>query len=216
MFENRRTAGLELAKHLKDYHGEDVVILAVPRGGALVASAIREKLGCQWDLIIPRKLGAPFNREIAIGAVTQDGTLLLDEEMIKYLNVSREYIEKEKKAQIEEIKRRMKLYMGDRDPVPIKGKRVILVDDGIATGFTIKAAIKSIQKAGATEIVIAVPVAPSDVVEDLLEVVDRVVCLESPYPFYAVGMFYEDFHETSDSEVIELFTEQTGRKEDRP
>lgn len=216
MFENRRTAGLELAKHLKDYYGEDVVILAVPRGGALVASAIREKLGCQWDLIIPRKLGAPFNREIAIGAVTQDGTLLLDEEMIKYLNVSREYIEKEKKAQIEEIKRRMKLYMGDREPVPIKGKRVILVDDGIATGFTIKAAIKSIQKAGATEIVIAVPVAPSDVVEDLLEVVDRVVCLESPYPFYAVGMFYEDFHETSDSEVIELFTEQTGQKEDRP
>ena len=186
------------------------------KGGALVASAIREKLGCQWDLIIPRKLGAPFNREIAIGAVTQDGTLLLDEEMIKYLNVSREYIEKEKKAQIEEIKRRMKLYMGDREPVPIKGKRVILVDDGIATGFTIKAAIKSIQKAGATEIVIAVPVAPSDVVEDLLEVVDRVVCLESPYPFYAVGMFYEDFHETSDSEVIELFTEQTGQKEDRP
>ena len=106
--------------------------------------------------------------------------------------------------------------MGDREPVPIKGKRVILVDDGIATGFTIKAAIKSIQKAGATEIVIAVPVAPSDVVEDLLEVVDRVVCLESPYPFYAVGMFYEDFHETSDSEVIELFTEQTGQKEDRP
>jgi putative phosphoribosyl transferase len=215
MFENRRTAGLELAKHLKDYNGEDVVILAVPRGGALVASAIREKLECQWDLIIPRKLGAPFNREIAIGAVTQDGTLLLDEEMIKYLNVSKEYIEKEKKAQIEEIKRRMKLYMGDRDPVPIKGKRVILVDDGIATGFTIKAAIKSIQNAGASEIVIAVPVAPSDVVEDLLEIVDRVVCLESPYPFYAVGMFYEDFHETSDSEVIELFTEQTGRKEDR-
>ena len=216
MFENRRAAGFELAKYLKDYQGENVVILAVPRGGALVASAIREKLGCQWDLIIPRKLGAPFNKEIAIGAVTQDGTLLLDEEMIKYLDVSKEYIEKEKKAQIEEIKRRMKLYMGDREPVPIKGKRIILVDDGMATGFTIKAAVRSIQKAGASEIVVAVPVAPSDVVEDLLEVVDRVVCLESPYPFYAVGMFYEDFHETSDSEVIELFTGQTGQEESRP
>lgn len=193
MFENRRTAGLELAKHLKDYHGEDVVILAVPRGGALVASAIREKLGCQWDLIIPRKLGAPFNREIAIGAVTQDGTLLLDEEMIKYLNVSREYIEKEKKAQIEEIKRRMKLYMGDREPVPIKGKRVILVDDGIATGFTIKAAIKSIQKAGATEIVIAVPVAPSDVVEDLLEVVAGLYALKVRIPFMPWGCFMKIF-----------------------
>ena len=215
MFENRRAAGFELAKHLKDFKGEDVVILAVPRGGALVASAIREELGCRWDLIIPRKLGAPFNREIAIGAVTQDGTMLLDEEMILYLNVSREYIEREKKNQIDEINRRMKLYVGNRTPVPIKGKRVIVVDDGIATGFTIKAAIKSIQKAGASEIIIAVPVAPSDVVEDLLEVVDRVVCLESPYPFYAVGMFYEDFHETSDREVMDLFKEQTGRKEDR-
>jgi putative phosphoribosyl transferase len=207
MFENRRAAGFRLAEHLKDYRGDDVVILAVPRGGALVADAIREKLECPWDLIIPRKLGAPFNREIAIGAVTQDGTLLLDEEMVRYLNVSREYIEKEKKAQIEEIDRRMRLYMGNRVPVSIEGKRVILVDDGIATGFTIKAAIKSILKAGASEIVIAVPVAPNDVVEDLLEVVDRVVCLESPYPFYAVGMFYEDFHDTSDSEVIDLFKE---------
>ncbi|MDD2572921.1 MAG: phosphoribosyltransferase [Bacillota bacterium] len=205
MFKNRRTAGLKLAGFLKEYRGEGVVILAVPRGGALVANAIREELKCEWDLIIPKKLGAPFNREIAIGAVTQDGTLLLDEEMVMYLNVSKEYIEREKKAQINEIKRRMKLYMGDRSPVSIKGKRVILVDDGIATGFTIKAAIKSIQKSGASEIIIAVPVAPDDVVEGLLEIVDSVVCLESPYPFYAVGMFYEDFHQTSDKEVMELF-----------
>ena len=208
MFKNRRAAGLELAKHLKEYRGEDVVILAVPRGGALVANAIREELKCQWDLIIPRKIGAPFNREIAIGAVTQDGSLLLDEELVMYLNVSREYIEREKNSQINEIKRRMKLYIGNRPPVSIRGKRVILVDDGIATGFTIKAAIKSIQKSGAAEIVIAVPVAPNDVVEDLLEVVDKVVCLESPYPFYAVGMFYEDFHQASDREVMDLFKAQ--------
>jgi predicted phosphoribosyltransferase len=205
MFENRRQAGLELAKLLKEHIGQDTVILAVPRGGALVAHAVKEKIRCRWDLIIPRKLGAPFNREIAIGAVTQDGTLLLDEEMIMYLNVSRDYIEKEKNGQINEINRRMKLYMGERKPVPIKGRRVVIIDDGIATGFTIKAAIKSIQKAGASETIIAVPVAPSDVVEDLLEVVDKVICLESPYPFYAVGMYYEDFHQTTDNEVIELF-----------
>lgn len=207
MFKNRRTAGLELAKSLKEYKGEDVIILAIPRGGALVAHAIREQLNCEWDLIIPRKLGAPFNKEIAIGAVTQDGTLLLDEEMIMYLNVSEEYIQKEKEAQINEIKRRLKLYMGNRPAVPLQGKRIILVDDGIATGFTIKAAIKSIQKAGASELVVAVPVAPDDVIEELLEKVDRIICLESPYPFYAVSMFYEDFHQTSDQEVIDLFNE---------
>ncbi len=207
MFKNRRTAGLELAKSLKEYKGEDVIILAIPRGGALVAHAIREQLNCEWDLIIPRKLGAPFNKEIAIGAVTQDGTLLLDEEMIMYLNVSEEYIQKEKEAQINEIKRRLKLYMGNRPAVPLRGKRIILVDDGIATGFTIKAAIKSIQKAGASELVVAVPVAPDDVIEELLEKVDRIICLESPYPFYAVSMFYEDFHQTSDQEVIDLFNE---------
>lgn len=205
MFENRRAAGLELAALLKEYRGEDVVVLAIPRGGALVAYEIKEKLECQWDLIIPRKLGAPFNKEIAIGAVIQDGTTLLDDEMVKYLNVSREYIKREKEEQIGEIGRRLKLYMGNRLPVPVKGKRIILVDDGIATGFTIKAAIKSIQRSGALETIIAVPVAPSDVVEELLEVVDRIVCLESPYPFYAVGMYYEDFHQTSDEEVIDLF-----------
>lgn len=205
MFKNRRAAGLELARHLRDYKGEDVLILAIPRGGALVAHAIKNELQCDWDLIIPRKIGAPFNKEIAIGAVTQDGTLLLDEEMVMYLNVSKEYIEKEKTAQIGEIKRRLKLYIGNRPPVSIKGKRIILVDDGIATGFTIRAAIKSIHKSGAKEAVIAVPVAPNDVVEELLEAVDRIVCLESPYPFYAVSMFYEDFHQTSDKEVIELF-----------
>ncbi len=210
MFKNRRSAGLELAKYLEEYKGGDTVILAIPRGGALVGHAIRERLNCEWDLIIPRKLGAPFNKEIAIGAVTQDGTLLLDEEMIKYLNVSEGYIKKEKDAQINEIKRRLKLYIGDRPPVPLRGKRIILVDDGIATGFTIKAAIKSIQKSGALELIVAVPVAPNDVIEDLLEKVDRIICLESPYPFYAVSMFYEDFHQTSDSEVIDLFNEPRG------
>ncbi|MBA1334714.1 MAG: hypothetical protein HPY66_2618 [Firmicutes bacterium] len=205
MFRNRKEAGEMLAKLLKDYKGEEVVVLAIPRGGALVADVIRTELGCEWDLIIPRKLGAPFNKEIAIGAVTQDGTLLLDEEMILYLKVDKSYIEEEKREQIEEIERRMRLYKGNKEPVQLKNKIVILVDDGIATGFTIKAAIKSIQNAGVLGIVIAVPVAPSDVLEDLLERVDRVVCLESPYPFYAVGMYYEDFHQTSDEEIIELF-----------
>jgi putative phosphoribosyl transferase len=205
MYRNRREAGEELASHLKDYKGKDTVVLAIPRGGAIVAHVIKEALGCDWDLIIPRKLGAPFNKEIAIGAITQDGTMMLDQEMIEYLGVSREYIEREKKEQIEEITRRMKIYKGERKQLPLKGKNVILVDDGIATGFTIKAAIRSIRNSGAAQLIIAVPVAPSDVVEELLEEVDRVVCLESPYPFYAVGMYYEDFHQTTDQEVIELF-----------
>lgn len=205
MFRNRKEAGEMLAKLLKDYKGKEVVVLAIPRGGALVANVIRTELKCEWDLIIPRKIGAPFNKEIAIGAVTQDGTLLLDEEMILYLKVDKSYIEEEKREQIEEIERRMRLYKGSKEPVQLKNKTVILVDDGIATGFTIKAAIKSIQNAEVSEIVIAVPVAPSDVLEDLLERVNRVACLESPYPFYAVGMYYEDFHQTSDEEIVDLF-----------
>jgi predicted phosphoribosyltransferase len=212
MFENRKQAGLELSKILREHMDKDAVILAIPRGGALVGYAVKEALGCRWDLIIPRKLGAPFNKEIAIGAVTQDGTVLLDEEMVLYLNVSEDYISKEKDRQIKEINRRMKLYKGERKSVPIKGKRVVVIDDGIATGFTIKAAIKSIQNAGASDIIIAVPVAPNDVVEDLLEIVDKVVCLDSPYPFYAVGMYYEDFHQTTDSEVIDLFRGQRDNK----
>jgi predicted phosphoribosyltransferase len=212
MFENRKQAGLELSKILREHIDKDAVILAIPRGGALVGHAVKEALGCRWDLIIPRKLGAPFNKEIAIGAVTQDGTMLLDEEMVLYLNVSEDYISKEKDRQIKEINRRMELYKGERKPVPIEGKRVVVIDDGIATGFTIKAAIKSIQNAGASDIIIAVPVAPNDVVEDLLEIVDKVVCLDSPYPFYAVGMYYEDFHQTTDSEVIDLFRGQSDNK----
>lgn len=207
MFKNRKEAGLQLAQKLKGYKDQNVVVVGIPRGGALVAHQIKEQLCCEWDLIIPRKIGAPFNKEIAIGAVTQDGTLILNSNMVLYLNVRDDYIEQEKERQLEEIKRRVRLYMGDRKPVPVQGKKVILVDDGIATGFTVKAAIKSIRNRGASEIVVAVPVAPSDVVEELLEMVDRVVCLESPYPFYAVGMYYEDFHETTDQEVMELFNE---------
>ncbi len=205
MFKNRKEAGMMLAEQLKDYRGENVVVLGIPRGGALVAHTIKVQLECEWDLIIPKKLGAPFNNEIAIGAVTQDGITLLDRDMILYLSVSEEYIRAEKDRQINEIKRRMDYYKSGRQPVSVKGKKVILVDDGIATGFTIKAAIKSIENGGADEIVVAVPVAPGDVVENLLEVVDRVICLESPYPFYAVGMYYEDFHQTTDEEVVELF-----------
>jgi len=205
MFDNRREAGLKLAEQLKEYKGKNVVVLGIPRGGVVVAHTIKEQLNCDWDLIIPRKLGAPFNNEIAIGAVTEDGITLLDRDMILYLNVKKDYIKNEIDRQIDEMKRRMNLYRGDKQPELVKGKTVILVDDGIATGFTIKAAIKSIENRGAVEIVVAVPVAPNDVVENLLEIVDNVLCLESPYPFYAVGMYYEDFHETTDEEVMELF-----------
>ncbi|HYF84781.1 MAG TPA: phosphoribosyltransferase family protein [Clostridia bacterium] len=207
MFTDRKDAGRKLLKELERFRSENPLILAVPRGGVVIAHEMIKELALEWDLIIPRKIGAPHNKEVAIGAVSYDGSYFTDEGYVDMLGVSNRYIEEEAAFQLDEIKRRMREYRGTDDFPNVKDRTVIIVDDGIATGFTILAAIKSIKKQGANKVIVAVPVAPRDTVEKLSREVDEVICLEVPEEFYAVGMHYKNFSEVSDEEVAEIIND---------
>jgi len=210
LFKDRVEAGKRLAGELLDYRGKDAIVLAIPRGGVVVAHQIAQKLGIPLDLIISRKIGAPMNPELAIGAVSQDGAKVINFEVVDMLHVSESYIEEEADRQIHEIKRRMKKYKGESKPMPaLKGKIVILVDDGVATGATMRAAALSIRKQEPAVLIIAIPVGPRDTIMGLRNEVDRVVCLETPWFFNAIGEFYEDFAQVSDEEVIILIEKAT-------
>lgn len=207
MFIDRKDAGNKLALELEKFKDDNPLILAVPRGGIITAYETIKKYEFEWDLIIPRKIGSPHNKEVAIGAVTSDGTYILNEKFIDMFNVSKEYIEKELYEQTNEIKRRLKKYKGNENFPEVKDKTVIIIDDGIATGFTILAAIKSIKKHGATKIILAVPVAPRDTIVNLEIIVDDVICLLIPDEFYAVGLHYKNFEQNTDEEVINIINE---------
>lgn len=204
MFNDRVEAGRQLATKLLEYVGKDVLVLAIPRGGVVVGYEVAHRLKAPLDVIAPRKIGAPGNLELAIGALTEDGTLILDQRLVKYYGISENYIKEEVERQLHEIKRRLHMYGGDRPYPNLKGKTVILVDDGIATGATMMAAIASIRKKGAEKIIVAVPVAPSSTLSKLRRNVDKLICLHTPEPFFAVGQFYRIFDQTSDEEVISL------------
>ena len=207
MFVARKDAGEKLSIELEKFRDDNPIVLAIPRGGIVTAYETIKKFGFQWDLIIPRKIGAPHNKEIAIGAVSLDGTYLLNEEFIDILNISQEYIKKELFEQTEEIKRRLNKYKGNETFPDVKNKTVIIIDDGIATGFTIQAAIKSIKTHNAKKIILAVPVSPQDTISLLEKIVDQVLCLLIPDEFYAVGLHYKNFEQTTDDEVINIVHE---------
>lgn len=210
-FKNREEAAKILAKELLKFKDKKPVVLAIPRGGVVLAYEIAKELNAPLDIIIPRKLGSPGNPELAIGAVTEDGTAILNKNLIEELEIPENYIESEKERQIKEIKRRMKTYRGEEPPIDLKEKTLILVDDGIATGATMKAAINSIKKKGPSAIIVAAPVAPPNTLEDLKRIVDEVVCPVVFEPFFAIGQFYEEFSQVSDEEVIKLL--KASRKE---
>ena len=203
LFENRTEAGKRLASKLRDV-AKNAIILAVPRGGVVVGFEIAHTLNFPLDIVITKKIGAPGNPELAIGAVAEDGTYLLDKGLVQMLGVSRSYIEAEIERQKTEIKRRLLTYRGDAPDLRIEGLTVILVDDGVATGSTLKAALRSLKNRGAKSVVVAVPVGPLDTISELQQEADRVVFLSTPDPFYAIGEFYENFEQTTDEEVIEL------------
>lgn len=207
MFIDRRDAGRKLSFELEKFKDDNTIILAVPRGGIVTAYETINKFKFQWDLIIPRKIGSPHNKEVAIGAVASDGTYFLNEKYIDMQNISKEYIEKEVHTQIKEIERRLKKYKGNKNFPEVKDKTVIIIDDGIATGFTILAAIKSIKKHGAKKIILAIPIAPYGTVSHLESFVDEIICLLIPHEFYAVGMHYKNFEQTTDKEVMSIINE---------
>jgi predicted phosphoribosyltransferase len=203
MFVDRKEAGRRLAKALVDYRDQDAVVLAIPRGGVIVGVEIAEDLKIPLDVIIPRKIGAPGNPELAIGAVAGDGRVFLNEELCQQLDISDEYIREEVAVQLREIERRRQLYLGGRPPVVLRKKIVIITDDGLATGYTALAAINAVKQGEPKKVILAIPVAPKDTYERVKREVDEIICLELPELFFAVGQFYVDFRQITDKEVVE-------------
>lgn len=200
MFKDRREAGKMLAERLGHYKGRDVIVLAIPRGGVVVGGVIAEELEAPLDIIIARKIGAPGNPEYAVGAVSPDGTTFIDREAVDFLGISDEYLEEEKKRQMVEIERRAVRYRSGSE-YALKGKVAILVDDGVATGYTAMAALEFARKRAPSRLIFAVPVGPPATLRRLREMADEVVCLDTPLGFHAISQFYRDFEQVSDEEV---------------
>lgn len=177
-------------------------MLGIPRGGVVVAAEVARATLGTLDVIVPRKLGAPINPELGIGAVAPDGTTVLDERLVDVLGVTDEYVAAEVARQINEIHRRLAIYRAGRPPLEVEGEECIAVDDGVATGGTAEVALRSLKAQGARSVTLAVPVAPEESLERLGQVADEVVCLETPEPFAAVGQWYARFPQVSDDEVL--------------
>ncbi|MHC4308178.1 MAG: phosphoribosyltransferase [Planctomycetota bacterium] len=203
-FEDRTEAGKMLAAKLEKFSDGRTMILAIPRGGVVVGYEIAKKIHAPMDIIVPRKLRAPYQPEFAIGAITEDGNIILDEKTINLLNISSDYIKMESQRQKTEIDRRLRVYKGESKIPDLTGLDVIVVDDGIATGATMKAALISVRKRGAKSIILATPVASLNALRMLEQEADKTISLFTPQHFYAIGQFYRNFEQTSDQEVKEL------------
>ncbi len=203
MFRDRIEAGKQLATQLAPLLDGPAVVLALPRGGVPVAAEIARKHALPLDLILVRKVGLPGHEELAVAAIAgPDGAeMVVNEDVAAATGLDRAAIDRLAQPERAELQRRRALYLGDRPPVPLSGKTAIVVDDGIATGATMHAAIKSIRQQGATQIILAVPVASADVLDQFRAEVDQVVCLETPLPFHAVGAHYRSFPQVDDDEV---------------
>ncbi|ERM81790.1 hypothetical protein P872_07670 [Rhodonellum psychrophilum GCM71 = DSM 17998] len=203
LFRNRNEAALLLADQLIKYRGKDGIVLAIPRGGVPMAAIVAKNLGFPLEIILSKKIGHPLNPEYAIGSVTMD-TVLVDDSIA---DVDKSYIKNEIDRLSKELKKRFEFFMGNRKPASLKNKIVIVVDDGIATGHTMKSTIESIRKENPKELIVAVPVAPPRTAREVREMVDELICLHTPDDFYGVGQFYADFGQVSDDEVIALLKE---------
>ena len=205
LYRDRNHAGRVLAKELQGYAGRpDVLVLGLPRGGVPVAYEVARALGVPMDVFIVRKLGAPGQPELAVGAIASGGVRVLNSDIVRVLGISERQIEELTAHEQQEIEKRERLYRGDRPPIAVSGLTVILVDDGLATGSTMRAAAAALRHANPAKIVVAVPLAAEATCEVIAAEVDQVVCAATPAPFYAVGQWYEQFTQTTDEEVREL------------
>jgi putative phosphoribosyl transferase len=203
-FADRRAAGEALARRLMQFRGTNPVVLALPRGGVTVAAPIAQALDAPLDLLFVRKIGAPDEPELAYAAVV-DGDppeVVVNEEVAQWVRESEDWLARQVKRECAEIERRRRIYTPDRPPVPVEGRTTIVVDDGLATGTTARAALQALRRRKPARLVLAVPVAPADTIAALAPLVDEVVCLSMPSPFRAIGLHYRDFHQLDDDEVV--------------
>jgi len=215
IFRNREEAGRRLAEAVRETRPHDPVVLALPRGGVPVALEVARTLGAPLDLVLVRKVGVPGQRELAMAAVV-DGErmdLVLNEDLVRELRISEDEIREAARREVEEIERRRDLYLGGREPLVVRGRTAVVVDDGIATGATVRAALRAVRRREPGRLVLAVPVAPRDTVASLRGEVDELVCLDTPHPFGAVGAFYDDFRQVDDDEVRDLLLQRAASPE---
>jgi predicted phosphoribosyltransferase len=204
-FADRREAGRFLAGKLTGYADRpDVLVLALPRGGVPVAFEVASALHAPLDVFLVRKLGVPGHEELAMGAIASGGVRVLNEDVVRALRIPGDVLEAVAEAEQAELERRERIYRGDRPPPDVRGRTVILVDDGLATGSTMRAAVAALRRQGPARIVVAVPVGAPETCAEFEREADEVVCARTPEPFYAVGLWYGDFSQTTDEEVHEL------------
>ena len=213
MFPDRRDAGARLAERLRRFKDQRPIVLALPRGGVPVAFEVAQALGAPLDVALVRKIGAPGQSELGLGAIVDgaDPHMILNEEVVRLVRPKPGYLQSEQARQLRELERRRRLYRGERPAPAIEGRTVIVVDDGIATGGSAKAVLRALSAQHAGKLVLAIPVAPADTLEVLSSEADEVVCLATPDPFFAVGEHYADFAQTTDEEVVGLLQRAAAR-----
>jgi len=213
MFRDRADAGERLAAQLLHLKAQTPVVLALPRGGVAIGAAIAERLGAPLDIVLVRKIGVPWQPELALGAVADGGApeVFIDERMQESLSIPPDYAREETKRQLAEIERRREIYCAGRAPAEIRGHTAIVVDDGIATGATMRVALRAVRRRHPAHLVLAAPVAAPETLALLSSEADETVCLHAPEGLGAIGYYYEDFHQLSDEEVIELLAGAAAR-----
>jgi putative phosphoribosyl transferase len=217
-FADRREAGRALARVLADKHLQDPVVLALPRGGVPVAAEIARRLKAPLDLVMVRKIGVPYQRELAAAAVVNggDAEIVTNEDVMALAGLTRADIDELARRELAEIERRRQAYLRGRERIPLEGRTLIVVDDGIATGASVRAALTALRRRHPRALILAVPVAPADTVAALRAEVDDVVCLKTPEPFMAIGLHYRDFHQLSDEDVTRALAEASSAAPETP
>jgi putative phosphoribosyl transferase len=213
IFRDRREAGARLAERLEHLRDESPVVLGLPRGGVPVAFEVAQRLGAPLDVIVVRKLGVPFQPELGMGAVGEDGVIVLTEEVLRLARVRDDDLARIETRERTEVERRARAFRGGRPRVDVSGRTVIVVDDGVATGGSARAAIQVARAQGARRVVLAVPVGAVDTITQLGAEADEVVCVEMPFGFLAVGQGYRDFTQTTDDEVVRLLAQAAAEGE---
>ena len=211
MFIDREDAGRQLADRLADQAPRHPILVALPRGGVVVAAVIAERLRAPLDVIVVRKLGCPWQPELGVGALAEGDVRIINEDLVRDIGLRAEQLAEVVEREAVELARRADTYRGDRPPLPVDGRTAIVVDDGLATGYTARASIEALRRRGAARVTLAVPVGPGDALTALRDVADEVVVLTTADWFFAIGDFYDDFAQTTDDEVVALLSENRAR-----